>query len=257
MWRKFLSPIITTLALSLAPNLFASDEVRPLLIVNVPMTRYGIHWQVTQTRLLVKNIAYVKELTLVYSREGKEERVAAKYFGPAENGYEIWEAHSNIPAGPASYRIEYAVDGQTYFDNNAGELYPLVDGPLFYAEQNISQILTGREFYDAYAAFTAVVRSDLGAEKNVTLHYSYDDFKTVEHRPMNFQIQYLYGYGLIDSPSNSTALYYVSMGNIPESVRNIKYYFSYEVGGQTYYDNNYGNNYQMPRAKSAKLETNY
>ncbi|RYZ58306.1 MAG: hypothetical protein EOP07_07420 [Proteobacteria bacterium] len=255
MWRKFVSAIIATLALSLAPHLFAIDEVKPLFTVNVPMTRYGINWQITQTRLLVKNIGYVKELTLVYDIDGKEKRASATYYGPADNGYEIWEAYSNIPQGTASYRIDYKVEGQSFVDDNEGTLYPLIEGPLFYANQNVSQILSGREFYYDYAGFTAAVRSDLGSSKNVTLHYTFDDFKTVKELRMNFQIQYLYGYGLIDSPSHNTEIFHASLGNIPDSVALIQYYLSYEVDGKTYYDNNFGNNYSMPRAKTSKVET--
>jgi hypothetical protein len=252
MWQKLSLVFSSILALSLSPNLYASDEIKPLLTVNVPMSHYGIDWQITQTRVLVKNIAYVKNIDIVYIVDGKEERAEAKYFGPADGAYEIWESHSNIPAGAASYRLEYQVGGQTFVDDNNGKLYELVVGPAFYANQNISQALTGQEFYDSYAAFTAVVRNDLGSKKNVKLHYSFDNFQTTQHISMEFQPQYFYGYGLISSPSNNSELYRVSLGEVPTQVESIRYYFSYEVDGQIFYDNNYGRDYSMSRAGSGK-----
>ena len=231
--------------LGLGAAAHAADEVTLVSTMNVPMSKYGMIWQSTQTRVRVKNLAYEKSVKLVFKdADGQGLEVPATYFGPADAGYEIWEAWTNLNSGkPYSFLVDYAVAGRNY--QTPG--FDLKQGPILYAGQNVQQVLGSKQFYGSYASFTVAVRN-LGWQKNVVAHFSCDGFRSEDAVPLSFQPQFTYGYGYVSSPTaDGFELWSGSLGNLPESCSVVNYYFTYDVNGQRYADTNFGVNYVMSR----------
>lgn len=228
---------------------YAADEVKLLSNMNVPMTRYGIHWQNSQTKILVKNLAYEKKISVIFEGSEKPTRSFANYFGPASDGYEVWVAHSNVSGkDDYTFRIEYEVAGQTYLGDDDGQAFPLRVGPVLYNQQAIQQLNTGVNFYGNYAKITAALQSDLARAKTVTLHYGFDGEPQLRSRDLSFVAEYMYGYGFISSPSvNNSEIWQTSISEIPDDVSTITYTLSYEAEGTLYTDDNFGRGYTMNR----------
>ncbi len=230
-------------------QLQAKDEVAVLASTNVTMSKYGMSWQSPQVRLRVKDIAYEKSVIVVFTdSEGNVTSSPATYVGPADSGYELWEAYGNVRGGAAAnFHVEYTVANQIYFDSNQGQDFPLKQGPVLYRGQNIQQVLGSKQFYGSNAYFTAAVRN-LAYQKNVQVHYSYDGFRTQQSASLSFQPYYYYGYGAISSPTpEGFEVWTGSVSNIPDTASAIFYYFTYEVGKQKFADVNFGQNYIMLR----------
>lgn len=78
-------------------------------------------------RIWVKNLAYKKSVKVVYTFDNWATNavVAAGYQSSQANNTEFWSAPLTIPAGikTMKYALVYEVNGQTYWDNNAGQNY--------------------------------------------------------------------------------------------------------------------------------------
>jgi hypothetical protein len=223
----------------------AADEVTLVSTMNVPMSKYGMVWQSTQARVRVKNLAYEKSVKLVFKdANGDSIEAPATYFGPADPGYEIWEAWTNLNSGkPYSFDVSYEVAGRSY----RSEGFELKLGPILYAGQNVQQVLGSKQFYGSYASFTVAVQN-IGWQKNVAVHYSCDGFRSEDIVPLSFQPQFSYGYGYVSSPTaDGFEIWSGSLGNLSESCSVLNYYFTYDVNGQRYADTNFGVNYVMSR----------
>jgi len=197
----------------------------------------------------VKNMAYEKALLIVFTDgQGKTSTSEASYLGPADAGYELWQAYARLPGdATASFHVEYQVANQIFFDKDRSPDSPLKTGPMFYRGQNIQQVLGSNQFYGSYASFTAAVRN-IAFQKNVQVHYSFDGFRTQQTVAMNFQPYYSYGYGSILSPtSDGFEMWSVSVGDIPADANVIQYYFTYEIKNKRFADVNFGHNYTMTR----------
>lgn len=83
-------------------------------------TVYGL-----TAKIKVKNIAYVKKVTLHYkdSLYDRWQDCEAKYEGASNDGYEIWTVTQAFVGDYIQYAIKYEVNGQTYWDNNSGKDY--------------------------------------------------------------------------------------------------------------------------------------
>ncbi len=227
---------------------FAGNEVRPLATFSIPMDHESIPWLNVYTRILVKNIAYEKKVAVVYHQADGDSTVAARYVGPAQDGYEVWEAYSNLAQGDASFYLEYEAAGRAFKDDNQGAGYALPVGAQFYQKQNIQQLLS-EEFSSHTAGFVAAVRSDLAYEKHVQVHYSYEHFAHTQDLDLRYQSYFPYGYGILYGVSpQQTELWAGQINDVPSAVSVIEYYLSYEANGITYYDSNFGQNYRLVRA---------
>ncbi|MCE9671947.1 CBM21 domain-containing protein [Myxococcus stipitatus] len=107
----------------------------------------GSYWQASgdvDINIDVRNLAYAKSVTVVYSTDGwaTTNQVAASFVpgytvgyayvsSPNVQGVERWFAR--IPAvtsGALRYYVRYEVNGQTYWDSNFGYNYPPIYPPL-------------------------------------------------------------------------------------------------------------------------------
>lgn len=243
LWQRMLFCSLGWLGMATAGH--ARDEVALLSTMNVPMGKYGMTWQNTQVRVRVKNLAYEKSVKLVFTDgEGPTVEAPATYVGPADQGYEVWEAFINLNSGrPYNFHVDYEVAGQSY---RAGD-FELKLGPMLYAGQNIQQVLSAKQFYGSSANFVVALRN-LAWHKSVQAHYSCDGFRSEETVALSFQAIFPYGYGYVNSPTaDGFEMWSGSIGNLPESCTVLNYYFTYDVNGQRYVDTNFGHNYVMSR----------
>jgi hypothetical protein len=171
-----------------------------------------------------------------------------------EPGLALWKIEVD-PVSPAS--VEFVVgltaDGATYWDNNGGANYQLGlnDGPL----------LNGTNVLLDFAQMTPAVSSISGTPnvfggidlrniayaKDVTVVWSDDDWQTVHTTPAT----YVSGYSLNNGPEvpspNPEGFESWSFGFAFDSAQatSAQMAITYTVGGQTYWDNNFGQNYTV------------
>lgn len=82
----------------------------------------------------IKNIAFAKEVKIVYSTDNWATTAeynlsydASNYIVNDSTGFERWSASFSVPfANSISYALSYKVNGVTYWDNNFGENYTLI-----------------------------------------------------------------------------------------------------------------------------------
>ncbi|MNW58870.1 putative phosphatase regulatory subunit [compost metagenome] len=137
------------------------------------------------------------------------------------------------------FAIKYEVNGQTYWDNNNGQNYSV-------SRFNESSTILGkpnvfRAYDDLYEnTFSgSVYVKNLVPSKEVKIKYTTDNWNTTRE-----------GFASYSIPANSDGsveIWGFSFNNIDPSVTQIQYAISYTANGQTYWDNNYGNNYTVNR----------
>jgi|GEM_PF-6870739 hypothetical protein len=242
---KPLMHLVLALGFGLTAPLFAKDEVSLLSVMNVPMSKYGMSWLVPQVRVKVQNLAYEKRVKIVFTAtNGQVNETEAQYLSPADAGYEVWEGATNLQAGDEyEVHVEYEAAGRSY----KTPAVSLKAGPVFYAAQNVQQILYGRQFYGQTANFTVGLRN-LAYAKRVQAHVSCDDFRSSLSVDLSFQPYFMYGYGVVQSPTpEGFEIWTGSTHALPEGCGIARYYYTYDIDGQRFADTNFGQNYVMYR----------
>ncbi|MDE6314732.1 MAG: CBM21 domain-containing protein [Lachnospiraceae bacterium] len=154
----------------------------------------------------------------------------ASYFTKLDSQTEIWKA-TITGSGLTEYAIKYVGDGNVYWDNNNGKNY-LFSEPLGTA--NILALRIGTKVAGNYQITAAV--KNLAFAKVVKVKYTEDNWKTYKEVPLNY---------LYSMPNSSTEIWTVSLNLNPYTVDQFHYCLSYQVNGQTYWDNNWGENYNF------------
>ncbi len=255
-WRSLLTLAVLFVGLSAAPAL-AADEVRLLKAFSAVSNRYGYTWQDTQYTVLVKNLAYDKQV-VIHGRDlsGAWVDLSATYAGPADNGYEVWKAsrtYANYPSGPAEttrdleFVVRYTVNGQTYWDNNNGQNYVLGknDGSLVIG----ANVLVASSYLDNSGHFSLGVDvRNLAYGKDVAVVYSKDGGQTWQEAALTYNYSYVYGYAHLSSPNVHNIERWTAFisGNLTQTIR---FAVRYTVNGQTYWDNNFGHDYTVHAAQ--------
>ncbi|MFP2928731.1 endonuclease [Pyxidicoccus sp. 3LG] len=250
-WRALLA-LVAGLALGLtsAPAL-AAEEIRLLKAHSAVSSRYGMSWQDVTYTLLVKNLAYEK-FVYVYQKEpdGTWVNLPGSYVGPAGPGVEIWKVtrqYQNFGEAPeASRDLEFVprlvVGGTFYWDNNWGANYHLGrnDGPMLHN----THVLVDSSFWRNNGDLDVSIDvKNLAYTKNVTVVYTTDNWATSHEAPAGFVSGYTYAYSYIQSPNVKNVERWVA--HVPGITgTTLQFYVRYEVNGQTYWDSNFGHNYQ-------------
>lgn len=250
--RSLLTVAVLFVGLSAVPAL-AADEVRLLRAFSAVSNRYGYTWQDTQYTLLVKNLAYDKQVAIhVRDASGEWVDVYGSYAGPANDGYEVWKVsrtYANYPSTTTEvtrdleFVAKYTVNGQTYWDNNNGQNYFLGknDGPLIIGPN----VLVGSAYLDNSGNFNLGVDvRNLAYGKDVAVVYSKDGGQTWQEAALSYNYGYVYGYAYIASPNVHNIERWTAFltGNLTQSIR---FAVRYTVDGQTYWDNNFGQDYTV------------
>ncbi|GMQ58474.1 carbohydrate-binding protein [Vallitalea sediminicola] len=189
----------------------------------------------------VKNLDYDKTVTVNYTIDGTnwlEQK--AEYFKNLSAEDEVWSFNINIPkdqSNNCTFAIKYEVAGNTYWDNNNGDNYYVEfsysDSNTPYAlSKSVVMLDTGKHNY-RYGTQGFMFLKDLDYAKDVKVHYTKDNWTTEK----SVDAKYRKDVGNnIESWEFFIPCYYYEEG---------EYAISYTVNGETYWDNNFGDNYSL------------
>lgn len=233
----------------------AANEVVPIKSVSTVGTRYGFRWQNVRIEARVANLAYHKQVYVRMKRwDGQWMDVALVYRRPGGAGYEIWStADGSTAIDPPTnttynpeFVLKYVANGVTYWANN--------DGANYKQGSDTGSVLYGRNVYagSSYAASVpsrngivsgVLTTRSLGSPDSIAVVYSTDDWATT--RTASATSPFWYWYGAYSGASNPNVygfkewIYELNIG----AATSFQYAVKYTFNGQTYWDNNFGNNY--------------
>lgn len=252
---------IVTLAalglLSITTSVFAAGEVKATRACQTTSSKYGYSWVDTSVLARVQNIAYTKSVS-VYGKTaaGAWVTLPMSYSRAADSGFELWSLAqaTNLPSTGyiTEFVLKYVVNGQTYWDNNAGQNYKINYAGCNLVGDNIKQILnsdTTTMYVNNGVAgllFGSFVKN-LAPSKQVSAVYTLNNWQTSVTMPLSYNPSWVYAYSVVPSPNQVGTEYwsgYAQNVAIPAGAK-VKYFYKYVVNGQTYYDNNFGRNYEF------------
>lgn len=130
-------------------------------------------------------------------------------------------------------RIKYRVNGKTYYDDNGGKGYHII-GP-YYNHTVFQPMVISKLILKVSHESTSVLLQDLGSNKKVVMRYTDNNWASYKEAEYRYCRTYLNGQELW------------TLDQSAETVMPDQYEFAvyYQVNGQTYWDNNFGENYQQ------------
>ena len=152
----------------------------------------------------------------------------ATFLTKLDSETEIWKANVS-GCGLSEYAIKYVGDGITYWDNNNGNNHSFYE-PL--GEANVKAVCSSYQTAANYNIYAAV--KNLAYTKVVKVRYTEDNWATYQ------DVELHYSNTLTDS---STEIWTTTLHLDSSKIDNFHFCISYEVNGQTYWDNNWGANY--------------
>ncbi|WP_020407020.1 carbohydrate-binding protein [Hahella ganghwensis] len=262
---------IMALFLTLSVTVTSAQEVELLKADSRIHGKYGFTWQTYTMDILVDNLAYEKKVSISYlDDDGQWKELEASFSHMVSPEKEVWQLsrtrmlhHPNEPAQqPLNliFRIKYEADGNVYLDDNQQRNYFISAGSGEYIRPTILVDYAGAvapydtNYGDNNTHFdgrfsVGVLLKNLGYTKDVKVHYTTDDWETTHISNLSFQHGRMLGYSWITYPNPHGVEYWSMTTTGPEmqdiSVDQIEFVISYEVNGQTYWDNNFGQNYQV------------
>lgn len=167
----------------------------------------------------------------VHYNDGTDEWAdeAATYVTKIDNNTEIWKAHISGLGISSEYAIKYVGDGQVYWDNNNGNNYN---------DSNVlgqANVLADRLSFQSPSSYMirAIVKN-LAYSKTVTVRYTQDNWATYQDVPLSYSSSII---------GTDLEQWSVTLNLNEESMDSFQYCIRYDVNGQTYWDNNFGANY--------------
>lgn len=227
----------------------AADEIALQRGQSTVTWRYGssqnFGWEAQVANLgPVKSVyAHVKNI------DGQWIDVPLQYHSSSGAGKEIWKgywfAHGNWDA---EYALKYEVNGRTYWDNNQGRNYRqgADTGSLLRDGLNVLNRYEPvvRASWDNQLHGSVTVRN-LGPAKNVAVVYSTDGWRTSQVVQAYYNPAYWNsGYSAAPNPNAYGAEEWTYQLPLGEASR-LELAVSYTVNGQTFWDNNQGQNYSV------------
>lgn len=152
----------------------------------------------------------------------------ATYVTTLSDGSKIWR--TSISSLGVEYAIKYVADGQTFWDNNNGANYT--------SEEIGTAPITVRRIGSPYNPFNNtydidVVLKNYAYEKNVQVRYTQDSWATYTDVPLSYA----------STNSDDTEVWSGVLNLDERGIDNFEYCVYYQVNGQTYWANNFGENY--------------
>lgn len=154
---------------------------------------------------------------------------AATYVTKLDSNTEIWKATVGGYFPNIEYAIKYIGDGHEYWDNNNGNNF--TDDDVL-GQANVKVKRLGHQNLSNFKIQATL--KNLAYTKVVKVRYTLDNWATYQDVALNYETS---------STTNNTEVWGVTL-NLDESKRDsLQYCVSYEVNGQTHWDNNFGANY--------------
>ena len=159
--------------------------------------------------------------------DGQEWKDAeATYVTTLADGSKIWR--SVINSFNTEYAIKYVADGQTYWDNNNNNNY--TDEQIGTAP--ITVVRSGYPFFDGKYSIDVLLKN-FAYEKNVQVRYTQDNWDTYNDVPLSYSL----------TNADGTEQWSVDLNLGDKGTSDFEYCVYYQVNGQTYWANNFGQNY--------------
>ncbi|MBM7557505.1 carbohydrate-binding protein [Halanaerobacter jeridensis] len=200
--------------------------------------------------VVIKESGYNEEVVVHYSYGYDNwKQVKGEFVGTNKEGHQIWEFET--PANKPSFHyykfttefaVNYKKDGQNYWANNGGENYFLrmtnvpnfSNRPIIMGSNNVLlEDSRYHQYNDSATLLGEIVVKNLDYNKNVQVVYTTDNWATTETITANYYTSY----------DNQLEKWGFVVRNLPADA-NVKYRIKYNVNGKTYWDNNFGRDYQ-------------
>lgn len=146
----------------------------------------------------------------------------AEYITTLSDGSKIWKA--SISSYNLEYAIKYVADGQTIWDNNNGKNYG-------YQILGTAPIAVKKNVYPN--TDVTVVLQNYAYQKNVKVRYTDNNWATYKDVPLTYS----------STNTDGTENWGTHLTIDDSKLGSYEYCVCYEVNGQTYWANNFGENY--------------
>lgn len=156
----------------------------------------------------------------------------ATFFTKLDDNTEIWKADiTSCYEHLVEYAIKYVVNDQTYWDNNNGNNYKY---------NNIlgtANVKAGHLFNNYSNNFyLCVTVKNLAYDKSVKIRYTLDNWATYQEEDLHY---------LSEKSGTDSETWTIDLKLDTSNLDSFQFCISYEVNGQTYWDNNFGSNYDI------------
>lgn len=237
--KRFWSVVLCVVWLLWGARSDAAQEVQ-LLRVQAALSLGRTPTETLTFDILVKNLAYAKRVTLrLQSDAGVSTELDASFVRTVDSQSELWRAsvrYFDPASASATYScaVKYEVAGAVYWDDSDGKNYTLaVSGDGLLLLRPVLLDVASVRGAPSEVVGTVDVQS-LAYAKKVTVVYSTDGWRTVQRQPA----QYLAGPG-----RGNAEKWFFSIPAVTHFP--IEFAIAYEVAGATYWDNNFGKNYEL------------
>lgn len=198
----------------------------------------------------VANLGPQKNVTVHYTTDNINwYDTSASYVGPTDVSHEKWHfsistngsttEHSELKDLPfIKFAIKYEVNNQTYWDNNgSANYYNEVNSwyPLTSVILGAPNVLNADSTLNSDTFSGNIYVKNLNPTKTVKILYTTDNWATTHEGYATYA-------GRLNNFDSVEGWKYSF--DVPGAT-NVKYAISYTTGGQTYWDNNYGLNYEV------------
>ena len=168
-----------------------------------------------------------KSVSIQYSNGSTWSETNATFYTNLNSETEIWRATLS-GAGLTEFKIKYVGDNITYWDNNGNTRQ--FSNPL--GEANVQALRTGCKVYSCYDIYAAI--KNIAYTKEVKVRYTQNNWAT--YQEANLQYDHTI-------TGTDTEIWKTTLSLDSDQMGNFQYCISYQVNGQTYWDNNFGANY--------------
>ena len=163
------------------------------------------------------------------TEEGKWQIASANYYKNLDANYSIYAANAS-GFGDVIFRIKVISGSTTYVDDNNGQNY---NNSIILGSANICALRNHGLFYDKTIQISAAVKN-LAYNKNVKVRYTVNNWASYKEVPLRFVIN-----------NGNFELWSTDIDATGATIENFEYCLSYTVNGQTYWDNNFNDNYNL------------
>lgn len=148
------------------------------------------------------------------------------------------------------FALKYQVNGQTYWDNNGNANYKLARGAGTLLGRGVNVSVTGSaQEVGLNAGFSSwkshITVRNIAPVKNVKVVYTTDNWATTKVVNATYRPIWANPEGFDPTPNPNSMGFEEWDFSLPVTEgTTVEYAISYTVNGQTYWDNNFGNNYR-------------
>ncbi|MCX9155506.1 CBM21 domain-containing protein [Niveibacterium sp. 24ML] len=254
--------LIVLAAFLLAANAHAADEIKLLRSQSTVSSKYGVSSQSIRFEVIVKNIAYAKQVYVHLKKpDGSWIDTPLSFMRAADAGREVWAGSytdvNETNTGPSfktfdlEFALRYKVNGVEYWDNNGGNNYKQArdSGSMLFGTNVLARVndLNNPAWIYGGLFYGSVTLQNLAANKQVKVVYSTDGWQTSKTAWASFSPTFWFGgYSSAANPNQYGAEEWNFQLDVGTTASKVEYAIGYIVNGTTYWDNNFGRNYLQP-----------